>query len=603
MPVVSLLWKAGECEIEEEYFVPHEGAVLFRRVNVKNITPREVDVRLSISLYANFGLFDEIYTDEKEKVAHASGLARMKLMTLEGGSSVSGRYDVRVDLGRLMPREVKRATYVYAIRDGEKVLRKKNFRSLWRETARYWAEKSILESGNDTIDNLYKVSVTGLKSVIARNGKMDAGTWMYNMEWVADQVLAVEALLRCGFVAEARIMLEKNLKSAIGPDGRTIESSRWFGYEYTEINQNGILLYGVWAYLCWTGDYGLIKKYWDKIKLCAEFPLQQVFLDQETHMVKNKREFWERTDAYGFEDGYELAYQCWIAFGLEKGASIARALGDMKLSQKWLEASGAMKNSMLGDPRFKLIEDGHLIKRRTADGRWQRYLSPPNRSKLPPGSPIATEEAPSTEPDTIEVLPIIYEMIDPRSDLSLKTLRWVEELWNQQWEGGGYARYNVTSEDNPPASWPIPSALVARAYAAAGDDEKVWRVLEWLYQIHGGKSGSWFERYGQSITPPMPPVGVVGWIWYEIIALCVHDIIGVRPEIDTLIIRPNLLKGLHEIKTMHTIRGSKVDLSVRKTKDNSFAIVNGKNLQMHNSSLNLPYPTKGSLKIEIFLAG
>jgi len=603
IPTVSLMWRAGGCEVEEEYFVPSEGAILFRRVIVHNLTEGELEVKLSVSLYANFGLFDEIYTDEKENVAHASGLARMKLLSLERSSSVAGRYDVRVDLGRLRSQESKKATYVYAIDDGEKTLKKKNFDKIVSETKQYWNDKSRLETGNDVVDNLFKVSTAGLRAVIARSSKMDAGVWMYNMEWLGDQALAVEALLRAGFVQEAKVMLERNLKNSIGQDGRTIESSRWFGYEYTEINQNGILLYSVWAYLSWTGDDALIKKYWEKIKLCAEFPLQEVFLDKKTKMVRNKREFWERSDAHGFEEGYELAYQFWVAFGLEKAALIARVLGDAKLAQKWQKVVEAMKNTMLNHPIYKMIDDGHFIKRRTTDGRWQRSITPPDRKRMPPGSPLATEEKPSTEPDTIEVLPIIYEMIDPGSDLSRKTLQWVETLWNQRWKTGGYPRYNVTSEDNPPAPWPIPSVLVARAYAAAGNDEKVWRILEWLHGINGGKSGSWFERYGQSITPPMPPVGVVGWVWYELIALFVHHVAGFRPELKRLLISPHLLQGIDNIKSTHTVRDTRVDLTIRRSKGKNRAIVGGKEMPMPGGSLSLPYPKTRSLGIEIDMTG
>jgi hypothetical protein len=311
-------------------------------------------------------------------------------------------------------------------------------------------------------------------------------------------------------------------------------------------------------------------------------------------MVRNKREFWERSDSYGIENGYELAYQVWVALGLEKAAAVARVIGDATSAKKWSAVANDMKKAMLGDPKFQLIEDGHFIKRRTADGRWQRYIGPPNRSTMPPGSPIATEERPSAEPDTVTVLPIVFEMIDPGGALSIKTLAWVENLWNQAWTTGGYPRYNVTSEDNPPAPWPIASMLVARAYAAAGDDDKVWRILKWLGEIHGGTSGGWFERYAQSITPPMPPVNVVGWIWYEIIALCVHHIAGFRPELDRLVVRPRLLKGLDEIMTRQAVRGSTVELLIRRARGRSRAVVNGRDVQLVEGSLSLRYPKPGT---------
>lgn len=590
VPVVSVVWNAGLCLITEEFFVPADGALIFRRISVVNNGDAPCGVGLSLSLYANFGLFSKIATVEKTATAEASGLAAMRLSAFGGKVTVAGRYDVRVDLGTIPSEGSREAMYVYALGGGERLLRTSPPPALWKNTARSWKTRSTLETGVGVIDDLFRVSQTGLRAVLARNGRMDAGTWQYNMEWVGDQMLAAEALLRAGFIQEAKVILEKNLRDGIGPDGRTIESSRWFGYEYTELGQNGMVLYAVWAYVCWTGDLSLVRKYWPAIRRAAEFPLMEVFRDPRSLLVHNKREFWERSDAYGFEDGYELGYQFWVAMGLEKGADVADLLGQTEIAAQWRDSAAHMQHSLLEDPVFRFIEDGHLIKRRTRDGSWKKILSPPDRSKLPPGSPIATEEMPCTEPDTSEVFPIIYEMIDPGSALAASTLRWIEQLWNQRWEGGGYALYNISGSDNSPAPWPIMSVLVARAYAAARDDEKVWRVLRWLYSLPGGKSGSLFERYGQSITPPMPPVGVNGWVWYELIALCVHHMAGVRPGSRMLEIRPWLIDGVHRLTISLNVRGTRIDLLVRRSEGKQRASVDGREVAMMGNALHLRYP-------------
>ncbi|HMK38734.1 MAG TPA: hypothetical protein VK569_05295, partial [Bacteroidota bacterium] len=503
VPVVALAWNAGECAVREEFFVPREGALLFRRVTIENRSAAPLSLKLSLSLYANFGLFTDIRTDEKSRMARADGLASMSLFSLDPRASVYGRYDVRADIGRIDPGKRAESVYVYAIKQGEQYLRKHPFPGLWKETAAEWAGRNRFETGNALIDRLYAVSRTELRSVISRSGRMDAGTWMYNMEWLGDHAMASEALLRSGFVNEAKLLLEKNLRDSIGPDGRTVESGRFFGYDYTEIVQNGIMLFAVWNYVCWTGDTRLLRKYWPKIRLCGDFPLEKYFLDPKTHLVHNKREFWERSDSHGIEDGFELAYQFWVSYGLGKGAALARLAGDPAAGERWEAASGAMRETILNDPVFRFIEDGHLIKRRTRDGRWQKEAVPPDRGKLPAGSPIAVEEHSFLDPDTITVLPILFEMVPPGSPLASATLRWVDTLWNQRWEGGGYPRYNVSGEDNPPAPWPLASMLVARASAAAGEYDRLWRILEWLDGL-AGRSGSWFERCAQSITPPMP---------------------------------------------------------------------------------------------------
>ena len=107
---------------------------------------------------------------------------------------------------------------------------------------------------------------------------------------------------------------------------------------------------------------------------------------------------------------------------------------------------------------------------------------------MPKGSPLALEERPSPEPDTTEVYPMLLGLADPAGPLAAGTLRWIEQLWNQRWDSGGYPRYNATSEDNPPASWPIASMLVARAYALAGDDAAVAPDKTALLPGDGGRA-------------------------------------------------------------------------------------------------------------------
>ena len=593
VPVVALEWKAGECLVREEYFVPREGAVLFRRARLTNGSGSPLSATLSLSLYANFGLFTDIRTVEKSRTARADGLASMSLICLDPHATVFGRYDVRTGTGVIGPGKSAETVYAYTIKEGERYIRKHSFPVLWRETSAEWKKRNEFTSGDALLDRLYNVSRTELRSVVSRGGRMDAGTWMYNMEWLGDHAMASESLLRAGFVEEARLLIEKNLRDSIGPDGRTIESGRFFGYDYTEIVQNGIMLFAVWNYVCWTGDRAFLRKYWPKIRLCGDFPISAWFLDPKNHLVHNKREFWERSDTHGIEDGFELAYQFWVSFGLSKGAALARLAGEKETAGRWDAASLAMQETMFSAPVFRFIEDGHLIKRRTRDGRWQKEAVPPDRGKLPPGSPIAVEEHSYLDPDTITLLPVLQEMIPPGSPLAHETLLWVDRTWNQRWEGGGYPRYNVTVEDNPPAPWPLASMLVARASAAAGEYDRMWRVLEWLDRI-AGRSGSWFERCAQSITPPMPPVGVVGWTWYEIINLCSHHIAGFRPEIEALVVKPRLPDRIDTLASTHAVRGALVSLSARRGERNGTARVNGREVALENGALRIPYPRRGS---------
>jgi hypothetical protein len=196
------------------------------------------------------------------------------------------------------------------------------------------------------------------------------------------------------------------------------------------------------------------------------------------------------------------------------------------------------------------------------------------------------------EPDTTEVFPISYEMIDPKGELAKTTLAWVERMWSQHWDFGGYPRYNTDSEPDPPGPWPLCSAIVAQAYLQAGDDEKVWRILNWLNGIHGGRSGGWFERYAQSITPPAPPVGVVPWVWYEIISLAIHHIAGFRPGLEGISLRPRLLSGVNQITLSQTVRGATYEVEIRR--GGPKATVNGKPVAVEQGAIRIPYARRGS---------
>ena len=166
------------------------------------------------------------------------------------------------------------------------------------------------------------------------------------------------------------------------------------------------------------------------------------------------------------------------------------------------------------------------------------------------------------------VLPIAHGFIDPTGDLARGTLAHIEGLWNQWWEGGGYGRYHASSEPDSPGAWPFASLFVARAYAEAGQDDKVWRVLRWLAATPGGVSGAWFENDGPRIAPPYPQIGFTPWTWAELATLCVHHLLGVRPDLEGITLQPRLLDGLHGMEACLMVRGHQLHLSCRIAEEN-----------------------------------
>ncbi|MHB8580454.1 MAG: glycoside hydrolase family 15 protein [Ignavibacteriaceae bacterium] len=597
VPVVSVIWRVSDCEMEEQLFVPSEGPLLFRRIHVRNLDVNAHKIELGLTLYPNIALFDNVYTDEHNMTANAEGFTTLRMLCMEKNVQTLGRYTLRTERGMIAPGQETEANFVYFLKEGEPILKKKDFKTFRSETVGYWKDKNSISTSKPNLDHVWNLSKTGLKAHVARSGKRDSGIWEYGMEWVRDDVMVMTGFLQSGFFLEAKTLLERMFEKFVTDDGRTVESSQVFGLSFTEIDQNGELLYGTWAYLCWTGDYKTVRKYWHKIIVVAELPLKSFFWQPDSGLLNNTREFWERSDSFGVKPGYEIAYQFWVIFGLEKASELAARLNQHHYAAKWRSASEKIKNAMLNNSKFRLIEDGHFIKRRTLNGEWQKTIIPPNRKNMPAGTPIAVEKTPRTEPDTSEVLPIMYEMIEPKSELALKTLEWVEPLWNERWNMGGYERYSSSSEPEPPGPWPFPSLFVAQAYWEAGNFEKGMRVIDWLSAVNGGLSGGWFEYYPND----HPTVGIVGWNWAEVVRFVVDHILGVRPQLDKLVIRPRLGADIDAVKSQVKVRDMSLDMTITLSGDESIATVNKKTIALHDGQLILPYQRGSKLTIDINL--
>ncbi|MCI0698686.1 hypothetical protein L0337_42645 [candidate division KSB1 bacterium] len=468
------------------------------------------------------------------------------------------------------------------------------------ETQTHWANLTQFDCGDIALNHLFAASCAQLPAAVSASGAMDGSIWQYNLEWVRDQAMVVVGLLMAGCHELAQTMIERLLRKFVTAQGDTVDSGRLRGPAEVELDQNGVLLYALWNLWRWRGDpsLDLIRQNWKKIVAVAEFSLQDIFWDNESRLLKNTREYWERHAAYGIREGYELAYQFFVVMGLEKAAIIAERFGDLQHAQRWREAAAAIKHSMLGHPKFVMIEDGHFIKRRLALGEVQSTLVVPDTDILPPGIPLKTEPNCYLDPDASEALPIAFELIDPHSELAQKTLAHLETLWNQRWTAGGYGRYHVTSEPDSPGPWPFATLFITRAYLEAGDNEKVSRALRWLSQVQGGEAGSWFEFYGPRPIPPCPQVGIVPWTWAEIIIFFIHHLLGVRPEVDRLIIRPRLLPELKSVKSRLRVHEHWIDLEIRRADKISerSAAVNGQTVHLQDNQLVLPLPEQ---KMEI----
>jgi cellobiose phosphorylase len=115
------------------------------------------------------------------------------------------------------------------------------------------------------------------------------------------------------------------------------------------------------------------------------------------------------------------------------------------------------------------------------------------------------------------------------------------------------------------------------------------------------KSWSWFERYGQSITPPMTPVSFINWVWYEILSLELRHMAGFRPELKGMTLRPWLPAGVDRCDARVTVRGRPLALSVTRAAGPARARVNGLEQPMTDGTISIPYAASGETRVLITL--
>ncbi len=525
VPTVSVTWSAAGCRIEERFFCPDlSRACVVRQVVVKNSTGRRMSA--------------EIFTGIKKQ-------SLRRRITLPA----RGRWTARISY-TLNPK-ADRVRCAWA-RGGVSAAAARAF----------WGGLSRVRFGDALLDHYFAAARAQLPTAVSRRGCVDGSIWQYNHEWLRDQSVVALALTMLGATGPATTMFARLLDQFVTPEGDTLDSSVKRDPGEVELDQNGYLLCTLKDYALWTGNLALVRAQWHKVTAVAEFPLQPVFRHPASGLLMNCREFWERHAIHGIQPGMELSYQLWVSEGLAAAAVLARLTGHADQAGRWDAESARLRRAMLGDRRFRLHDHRGFIKRRAPDGRVQETIKADPTCGLPAAARLMQPGPHRLNPDASAVLPIVFGTVAPDSPVARRTFRHLEQLWNQAGNGGGYGRYDVTSEPDSPGGWPFPSLFVARAAVEAGDDAKVWRILHWLDTVPGARAGTWFEFYGERLAPPMPQVGIVVWNWAELIVLYVQHILGIQPGEAGVRIRPRLLAGLPTGDATFVIRGQRRRLRV-----------------------------------------
>jgi hypothetical protein len=447
------------------------------------------------------------------------------------------------------------------------------------QTKQAWAATSVLATGDKTIQEIYNKARIGLPGMIFDDGTMDAGIFWYGDQWVRDSSNTALGAVHAGMFEVARNVLEKILTIMINKEGGTMVASHFDKPDMEELDQMGVLLHALKAYLDWTGDDSLIREHRAALLSMIERPLQPQFRDG-TGMVHNRREYWERH----FDDGYELVYQAYVALGLRDAAEMAPALGAEAQAGRWRREADRILQAMLSNPTRSLVVEGHLIKRRKVTGEVADWL--PSWAHFEPDIPSLTEAYHRLNPDTASALPIALGLVAPRSSIALKTLDDLEPIWNARWSDGGYGRYNASSEPGTPGAWPLATCFVLRAQQDAGLYERSRRSLAWLNTVQGGGSGAWFEE-----IPSLPShdSALIPWVSGEITLFVIYHWLGVRFEGGKVVLRPNLYPRSPSVMANLRFRKGRLHLEIDGSGPVRTARVNGIKVKLNtDGSVTLP---------------
>jgi hypothetical protein len=394
----------------------------------------------------------------------------------------------------------------------------------------------------------------------------------------------------------------------VNAEGLTFGESQWYEVDRAELDMNGELLHALWTYWVYTRDGSLIRDQWGKVCTLAEFPLRPEFWREDACMVKGERDVRERDrERHGLLPGFELAHQMWTSLGLARAADMAAWLGESERAAGWRDLSGRIWEAALHHPRYALVEDGHLMKRRLLDGTFQRtaqarpyvHRVDDRTTKLYPRSLKRTGEL---EPDSFAAWPIAYGLVEPEGELARRTLNRVELLWNQEWDFGGYPLHNVESEPTKSGAWPMILYFVTQAALQARHYDTARRNLDWMLATKDGRGYAWWE-YRDADPALQIDHGIVPWIIYaEPIILFVHHLLGFRPTPDEIIVEPHLLPQIRTAQARLRVGAHSVALALHNGgRHVSRVEINGQpSLAFDGDRARLPIPS-ADVQVEVWL--
>ncbi|OHB51648.1 MAG: hypothetical protein A2Y12_02065 [Planctomycetes bacterium GWF2_42_9] len=445
----------------------------------------------------------------------------------------------------------------------------------------YWSNISTIQTEDKLITKLFDNTRYALNGVPSAKGSVKVGPFQYGGEWVRDLSNITLGLTSSGHFELAHDVLEHLIRDMITNNGVAMIDGGYADPSREQFDQTGEYLYALRYYTDFTGDTSLVTAYREKLLALIERPLRPEFRDK-TLMVHNSREFWEQT----LTDGYELAYNMYVYVGLREAVKLAPLLGAENQIPRWNKTADEILNAMVSHPTHSLVDNGHFIKRRSVTGEVTARLTNPNGNSDVPTMVMNNH---CIYPDASQALPIAMRIIDPKSELAKKTLDEVEKLRDTRWFDGGYDRYDSSSSINTPGPWPFATCFILRAQHEAGMFDRSRRTLQWLGDVEGGNSGSYYEEIPLIQGSQQNWIGIVQWTTAEIPFFFVRHYLGIEFENGDVVIRPALYPESKPVKADIRFRDGRMKLDISGAGTIKKATVNGKAVKVRpDGSIKLP---------------
>ena len=575
IPAVEAVWWAGGVRVTERISALEADGAFLRTVRLEgaHLLGKE-SVRLRLRLPAAGAAEQEgnLLLQTGDRVRLALAMADPTPVRIDAGNAlmeigpvtVSPRGSVVIETLLLV--QVPTGERVRFVAEARQLAASGLFATL-RDTARFWATVSSVSTRDSTVPELFDKARFGLAGMIGPDGTMDAGIFEYGGQWVRDSSNTALGALHAGEFEAARDVLHHIFDKMTSKDGVTMIAESFDAPDREQFDQAGELFHLLRCFRDWTGDDSLVRQHRELLIKVVERPLQPQFRD-DTGMVHNRREFWERA----FDDAYELAYQTYVILALREAAELAPALGAEDRAERWRNEADRIQQAMLSHPSRALVRDGRLIKRRNTTG-----AVADDTGEFPgffPDVPLKTEHVHRLMPDASMALPIALGVVPARSELARNTLDDLEGLWNTRWSDGGYDRYHTSGQPDQPGPWPFATAFILRADHDAGNFERSRRALEWLNTCPGGHAGTWFEET-PSTRMQSRTCGLVLWTSGEVALFVVRHYLGVNFEHGALAIRPALYPGSPPVQADLRYRQGRLRLEVSGSGPVKSALVNG----------------------------